>query len=112
MFARTAAGAVAFLILGAVTLVGVACAAIAIDLALTPAIGPAWAAAVTAVILLIAPVTFWIVLAVKGANGGPKEGEEVMLKTLASLAKNSPLLALAGAALFGAADALIRRNKR
>ncbi len=112
MFARTAAGAVALLILGAVTLVGVACAAIAIDLALTPPIGPAWAAAVTAVILLVAPVTLWIVLTIKGARGAPKEGEAAVLQALASLAKDNPMMALVGAAIYGAADVLIRRSRR
>jgi len=112
VFARTAAGVVALLILGAITLVGVACAAAAIDLALAPAVGPAWAAAIAAFILLIVPVTLWIVLAIKGAGRAPKEGEEAILLAFASLAKNSPWMALIGAALYGAADVLIRRPKR
>jgi LPXTG-motif cell wall-anchored protein len=111
VFARTAAGAVAFLILAALTLVGVACAGLAIDFALAPAVGSAWAAALTAFIMLIAPVTIWIVLAVRGAESGPKEGEEALLRALAALAKGNPIMALLGAGLLGAAGVLLRRRR-
>jgi hypothetical protein len=112
MVARVVAGAIAFLILAAIVFAGVACAALAIDIALTPHLGPAWAAALTALILLMIPTLAWAIVTIRRAFTAQRRAEEALLGALALFMKESPMIALVGAGLFGVASVLLKRWKR
>jgi formate-dependent nitrite reductase membrane component NrfD len=106
MVAKIAAAAIGFLFLASLIFVGVACAAFAIDGALTNSVGAAGAAAITALIFLIVPLIALLVFALRR----PRESTFVTLLT--SFSRNSPLAAILGAAALGLAEVLLKKKRR
>jgi hypothetical protein len=115
MIMRAAAGAVALLIVMAVIFTGGVYMGTAIDTALTNALGVPGAAALTAFILLIGPLVWCLSVLLRKPAKPPVRalGEEAVGILLGALAKDTSLLALAGAGLFGLVEAFFksRRNK-
>lgn len=110
MFARLGAGAVGLMFLAALIFAGVAAAALAIGLALAPAVGAVGAAALTALIFLLGPLIVAIILLAKSA--ARRSSEETLIRSLSLLAKDAPLIAIAGAGILGLLEFLLRRRKR
>ena len=94
---------------------GIAFLGAALALALEPRLGVAGSAAVTGLILLLPPC-IWGVAAAFGRpedlsrRRGPTV-ESAVVTLLGSIAREKPLLAILGAAFFGAAEVLLRRKK-
>lgn len=90
---------------------GIGLAAYALLTALTEPVGLAWAAAITAAVLLVGPVGWMVVTSLRNPtpaakpNGYAKTGNPI-LAALAATAEEKPLLAVLGAGLFGVAEAL------
>ena len=115
MLSRAASKILLLQLAACLSFFGVGALAFAIWTGLTPALGEAWAAALTALILLIAPLTAALVLGIprrkpKGILGGIG-GEEAAAAMLTGIVKDRPFLLLLGAALLGAADAFFKRRK-
>ena len=112
MLSRAASKILLLQLAACLSFFGVGALAFAIWTGLTPSLGEAWAAALTALILLIAPLTAALVLGIprrkpKGLHGG----EEAAAAMLTGIVKDRPFLLLLGAALLGAADAFFKRRK-
>jgi hypothetical protein len=106
---------------------GAGFAAYAIFAAFLPIFGAAWAAVMTAAILLLVPALGLIVLSLrarrarnewietleKAAASSPfsKSPDDITLTYLASLAREKPLVAILLAGLYGAATMLLRDKK-
>jgi hypothetical protein len=117
MIMRAAAGAVALLMAIAVVCTGVVYLGFAIDAALTHALGVPGAAALTAFILLIGPLVWcFAVLLRKPAKPTAARvfGEEALGAVLGALVKDTSMIALVGAGLFGLVEAFFksRRDKK
>jgi hypothetical protein len=114
MIMRAAAGAVAFLILIALIFIGVTFAATAIDTALIGPLGVAGAAGLTAFILLFGPVVWMLTVLLRKPAKPPARaiGEEAIGILLGALAKDTSLLALAGAGLFGIVEAFLKSRRK
>ena len=113
MIARAAAAFVALIFLVTLVFVGVCLAAFAIDTALTPPLGVAWAAALTAFILLVIPVV-WMISVFLRPRPTPAKffAEGSVIGAFASLAKDHPIISVATAGLFGIAEAFFKRRKK
>ena len=93
---------------------GVAFLGAAIAVALEPRLGVAGSAAATGLILLLPPCIWGVATAFRGPDSLPRQSEptveNAVVMLLTRLAKEKPLLAVLGAALFGAAEILLRRK--
>lgn len=119
MEAIAASRAVVVLIGAALILAGVAFAGYAIMLALLPRLGDTGAAAATAAALLIVPLAYLAVAAWRSSKrpavlpvAAALTPEAAVLSALAATARGNPLLAVAGAALFGAARVWLNPPRR
>jgi hypothetical protein len=114
MILRAAAGAVALLIVAAVIFTGVVYMGSAIDTALINALGVSGAAAFTAFILLIGPLVWCLSILLRKPAKPPARafGEEAVGILLGALAKDTSLLALAGAGLFGLVEAFFKSRRK
>lgn len=90
---------------------GIAFAGFAIMTALTPQLELAGAAAVTAAILLAGPILV-VLLAGRRKTGENKRGADNILSAIAQIAQERPFVAMVGAALFGAAEVLLKQRKK
>lgn len=104
MVARAAAAIIALLFLSSLIFVGVVAAAFSIDDALTAMMGPAGAAAITALIFLAVPVIALLIFALR------RPRESVLMSLLAS--GTSPLAAILGAGALGLAETFLRKRRR
>ncbi|HEY5339298.1 MAG TPA: hypothetical protein VIJ85_13910, partial [Rhizomicrobium sp.] len=115
MIMRAAAGAVALLMAIAVVCTGVAYLGMAIDSALVVKLGVPGAAALTAFVLLFGPLVWCLSVLLRTPRKKPARalGEEALGLLLGALAKDTSIVALAGAGLFGIVEAFFksRRNK-
>jgi glycerol-3-phosphate acyltransferase PlsY len=93
---------------------GIGFAGFALTAALTPSLSLAGAAGVTAVVLLIVPLFVFVAYGGRTAGSPEAKGPENILGAIAQIAKERPLLAMVGAALFGAAEVILnsRRKKK
>ena len=109
------AKAVPALIGAALIFFGVAFLGAAIALALEPRRGVAGSAAGTGLILLLPPCIWGIATAFRGPDLLSRRSEptveNAVVTLLSRLAREKPLLAILGAAFFGAAEVLLRRKK-
>jgi hypothetical protein len=110
MGAKAAAAIIMLLFVAALLLAGVFAAAFAIDAALTPSLGIAGAAALTAFILLILPVGWSLITLMRRPPPSPF-GEGAIMALVGAFLKETPLLALLGAGLAGLAGTLLKRKK-
>jgi hypothetical protein len=114
----TAASRAVILSFGAaLVLTGVALAGYAIMLTLTPWFGAAGSAAATAAALLVLPLVFLAAggmraISARSPVASQINPETAVLRTLANVARDRPLLAVIGAGLFGAADVVLRSPGR
>jgi len=94
--------------------VGIGFASFALTTALAPRLGLAGAAAVTAAVLFVMPLTVAILFGRNRPTAQRARGADSALAALAALAKERPVTAMIGAALFGAAEVLLsgRRTER
>lgn len=90
----------------------IALAGLALVTVLTPIMGLAAAASLTAVLLLIVPVGVVLIYGRRSATTGRNRGADGVLSAIAEVAKERPFLAVIGAALFGAAEILLSRRRR
>ena len=116
MIMRAAAGAVALLMAIAVVCTGVGYLGAAIDTALVNELGAPGAAALTAFILLVGPLVWCLSVLLRKPRKPPARalGEEALAVLLGTLAKDTSIIAMVGAGLFGVAEAFFksRRNKK
>lgn len=105
------AGVVGVLACAGLIWVGIGFAGFALLTALEPNVGLAGAAALTALILLVVPVFVVILFGRRG--GSPSEkGADSVLSAIAQVARERPVLAMLGAALFGAAEVFLNRTRK
>jgi hypothetical protein len=114
MIMRAAAGAVALLIVAAVIFTGVVYLGSAIDTALAGELGAPGAAALTAFILLIGPLVWCLSILLRKPVKPPARalGEEALGLLLGTLAKDTSIVAMVGAGLFGLAEAFFRSRRK
>jgi hypothetical protein len=114
MIMRAAAGVVALLIVMAVIFTGVVYMGTAIDAALVNSLGVPGAAALTAFILLIVPLIWCLSILLRKPAKPPARalGEEAIGLLLGALAKDTSLVALAGAGLFGLIEAFFKSRRK
>jgi hypothetical protein len=91
---------------------GIGFAGFSLMTALAPGLGLAAAAAVTALVLLIIPAIVVIFYRRPVAEASAKAGADNVLSAIAQIAKERPLLAMVGAALFGAAEVFLSQRKK
>jgi hypothetical protein len=114
MIMRAAAGVVALLILTALIFIGVVYLGTAIDMALINALGVPGAAALTAFILLIGPVIWCLSVLLRRPPPKPPGralGEEALGILMGTFAKDTSIIAMVGAGLFGIAEAYFRNRR-
>jgi hypothetical protein len=92
--------------------VGIGFAGLALTEALSPRFGLAEAAAVTSGALLIIPLFVWVLYGNRRTGLESPKGPESILSAIALVAKERPLLAMLGAALFGAAEVILNSRKK
>lgn len=90
---------------------GVAFAGFAIWAALTPSLGEAWAAAITAFIFLVGPLGAAIALGTRRRRSFFEGGEGGVAGLFGLLARERPLMLLFGAALLGVAETFLKKRK-
>jgi predicted membrane-bound spermidine synthase len=94
---------------------GVAFLGAAIALVLEPRLGVAGSAAATGLILLLPPCIWGVATAFRSPDSLPRHSEPTVenafVTLLTRLVYEKPLLAVLGAALFGAPQVLLRRKK-
>jgi hypothetical protein len=94
---------------------GIAFLGAALALALEPRLGVAGSAAVTGLILLLPPCIWGVAAGFRRPEylppGPDHTVESAAVRLLHSLVRDKPLLAILGAAFFGAAEVLLRRKK-
>jgi hypothetical protein len=114
MIMRAAAGAVALLMAIAVVCTGVVYLGAAIDTALIDRLGVPGAAALTAFILLVGPLVWCLSVLLRKPRKPPVRalGEEALGLVLGALAKDTSIVALAGAGLFGIAEAFFKSRRK
>ena len=99
MGAKVAAGAIAFLLVGALMLIGVASAAFAIHLGLS-ALGEAWSWAITALILLLGPCMFMLGMLLR--RPPPSPARNALFGVLGGMAAETPIAGLVLAGVLAA----------
>ncbi len=112
MVARIVSAVILTVVAVALVFFGVGFGGFAIWAAITPSLGEAWASAITALIFLIIPLMALLVLSLRRPKSFGRRLEEgaPLAAVFAGLA-SKPLIALAAAALFGAADYFLKRRK-
>ena len=111
MFARL--GAKAFLLMVGVALIffGVGLIEFGIAAALRPHLGEVWSDVVAGAIFLLPPL-IWALTVISTRPPKPSSSlRQIMTALIALLAKETPWIAVAGAALASAADLFLNRNK-
>jgi hypothetical protein len=106
-------GAKAFLLTVGLALIffGVGLIEWGIATALKPYVGSAWSDVIAGAIFLLPPL-IWALAVASTRPPKPAVGtRQIMTTLLAALAKDTPWVAMAGAALAGAADLFLNRNK-
>jgi hypothetical protein len=106
MGAKAAAAVIGLLFLASLIFVGVFCAAFAIDQAFAALVGTAWAAAITAVLLLFVPLFALLVVLLR------RPRESALMQFLTTLSHSSPIVAVLGAGAIGLAESLLKKTKR
>jgi hypothetical protein len=91
---------------------GIGFAGFALMVALSPALGLAGAAALAAAVLLIVPMFVWLLYGQSPINGQNAKSPDSVLSAISTVARERPLLAMIGAALFGAAEVLLSSRKK
>lgn len=119
MEAIAASRAIVVLIGAALIIIGVAFGGYAIMLALLPRLGGVGAAAATAAVLLVFPLCYLALAAWRNSRrpmampiAAALTPETAVLSALATTARGNPLLAIALAALFGAASVWLNPPRR
>jgi hypothetical protein len=114
---RGGSSAVVLLFGACLILAGLGFGGYAIMLALTPKVGPAGAAALTAAIMLVLPVAFLLwgrlrkpPLVERAAASSALGPDAAMLAVLARMSRDQPLMAIFGAGLIGAAGMLLKNR--
>ena len=92
--------------------VGIGFGGVALTVALSPYLGLAGAAALTAFLLLLVPACVVLLYGRRPATEASTRSSESILSAIAHIAKERPLLAMLGAALFGAAEVLLNSRKK
>jgi cytochrome c biogenesis protein CcdA len=109
MFARLGAKALLAMVGVALIFFGVGFIVLGIATALRPYVGAAWADVIAGAIFLVPPLIWAIAVA---STRPPKPAPAQVAATLiATLARETPWLALLSAGLAGAADMFRKRNK-
>lgn len=106
MGAKVAAAVVGLLFLASLILVGVFCAAFAIDQAFATLVSTAWAAAITAFLLLFIPLFALLVALLR------RPRESALMQFLTALSHSSPVVAVLGAGAIGLAESMLKKKKR
>ncbi|HEY5048135.1 MAG TPA: hypothetical protein VII49_08965 [Rhizomicrobium sp.] len=112
MGGKIIAGVVGILACAGLIWVGIGFAGFAFTAALTPWLTLAGAAALAAFLLLIVPVVVVVVLARKTTARVRSRGADNFLVAMASVARERPILAMLGAALFGAGQVFLKSRKK
>lgn len=119
MGAKIFAGLILAVVLLASLCIGIGFAADAIETALTPSLGMAGAAAITAVILLLPSILGVATALLLQASSARRrrerrlrETEEAVISVLSFIAGERSWIAIAAAALVGAASALFRKSRK
>src|SRR5690242_5827399 len=118
---RAVAGLLLLITASALIWVGVGFAGYALYLALLPQSGPPLAAAIAAVVLVIGPLGWAVIVLVRKPKPRPQvqppdprfaqvEADNAALNVLAQVAQEKPLLAVLFAGILGASEALRRRK--
>jgi hypothetical protein len=84
----------------------------ALTAALAPDLSWAGAAAVTALGMLIVPLVVVVLFGRSTTEAAKTKGADGILSAISHIAKERPLLAMLGAALFGAAEVLLNSRKK
>ncbi len=92
--------------------VGIGFAGFALTVALSPSLTLAGAAALTAFLLLVVPVFVVLLYGSRTAGVDETGASDSILSDIAHIARKRPLLAMLGAALFGAAEVLLNNGKK
>jgi hypothetical protein len=121
--ANALAGLVLLIVASALIWVAVAFAGYALYLAFLPQAGAPWAAALSAAVLIVGPVTAAVILKLRTPRQKhaalrvpetqitPAETQDATLKLLAKVAEDKPLLAVVFAGILGASEAILRRKQ-
>ncbi|HEY2069757.1 MAG TPA: hypothetical protein VGG48_09410 [Rhizomicrobium sp.] len=108
MVAKIVSLAILVSISSAMIFFGVGFAAFAFFSWLAAHVGVAGAAAITAFLLLLLPLIIWVVLKLRR----PPRREDALFAIFGGMAKDRPLIALAGAAVAGILAAFFRPKSR
>jgi hypothetical protein len=92
--------------------VGIGFAGFALTLAIAPRLGLPGAAAVTGLLLLLVPIAVSLLFGRSRSNWGGSKGQDSVLSAIAVVARERPVLAMLGAALFGAAEVVLNSRGR
>lgn len=106
------AGVVGLFACSSLIFVGFAFAGFAIYTALSPFLGEAGAAGVTAAIFLVPPLLAILILGTPKSRRKRRQENESLLTLIARVATERPILAMVGAALLGAAEVLLSNRRR
>jgi hypothetical protein len=118
---RAVAGLLLLITASALIWVGVGFAGYALYLALLPQSGPPLAAAIAALVLVIGPLGWAVIVLLHSARPRPQihppdprfaaiDADNTALNVLAQVAQDKPLLAVLFAGILGAAEAIRRRK--
>ena len=112
MFARLTAKAIFAAAAIAMAFFGIGLLGMALVSALVTALGTTGAYAVAGAVLLLPPLLWAIVIRLsRPRKPPPPANNELMRVLLAAVAKETPWVAIVGAALAGAANMFLNRNK-
>jgi hypothetical protein len=92
--------------------VGIGFAGVALTEALSPSLTFAGAAAVTAFLLLLVPACVVLLYGRRPTGPVNTKSSDSILSAISHIARERPLLAMLGAALFGAAEVLLNSRKK
>jgi hypothetical protein len=92
--------------------VGIGFAGFALTTAIAPRFGLAGAAGITAAALLIVPIAVSILFGRSRSNWANSKDTDSVLSAIAVVARERPVLAMLGAAAFGAAEVLLNTRGR
>jgi hypothetical protein len=116
MGARVLSSAILALFGAALIFFGIGFLAWAIWMGLTPLVGEAWAAAITALLLLLGPIIAFIALGFRRRRtieerASSLGGASTTLAFVAAMAKDKPLMAVLATGLFAAAEIFLKKRK-
>ena len=119
MGGKLAGGVILIVAAAALIFTGVAFAGYAIAMALAPSLGVAGGAAIAALVLLLPPMAAVITLLAMQASAARRKREErgkgteeAIISILSFIAGDRPWIAVAGAALVGAASVFLRGRRK